>query len=108
MKKLLLTCAVVVICTGLCSNVMANPTLSQTPAGSTVKDGSDDSEFFLKEWLYWLLDDVFGWDRDKGRRRYKSYYSGGEGSGYDPGDGGYGDGGYGDGGYGDGGYGGGG
>ncbi|MHC4580602.1 MAG: hypothetical protein ACYS14_04040 [Planctomycetota bacterium] len=89
MKKLLLTCAVVAICTGLCSSVMANPTLSQTPGASTVK-GDDDSEFFLKEWLYWLLDDIFGWDRDKGRRRYRSYYSGGEGSGYDPGDDGYG------------------
>jgi hypothetical protein len=86
MKKLLLTFAVVAICTGLCSSVMANPTLSQTTGAPTATDDSDDSEFFLKEWLYWLLDDVFGWDRDDHRRRYKSYYSGGGGSGYDSGD----------------------
>jgi len=87
MKKLLLTYAIVAVFTGLCSSVMASPTLSQTSGASTVKDDSDDSEFFLKEWLYWLLDDVFGWDRDDGRRRYKSYYSDGGGSGYDPDDG---------------------
>ena len=86
MKKLLLTCAIVAICTGLCSSVMASPTLSQTPGASTDQDDSDDSEFVLKEWLDWLLDDIFGWNRDDGRRRYKSYYSGGGGSGYDPGD----------------------
>ena len=91
MKKLLLTYAIAAICSiGLCSTVMASPTLSQTPDASTIKNDSDDSEFFLKKWMYWLLDDIFGWDRNDGRRRYKSYYSGGGGSGYDPGDDGFG------------------
>jgi hypothetical protein len=89
MKKLLLTYAIAVICIGLCSTVMANPTLTQTgssqsesPDAIMVKDGSDDSNFFLEDWLYWLLDNVFGWDRrDSGRR----YAAGNGGSGYDAG-----------------------
>ena len=66
---------------------MGNPTLSQTetPGSSTVTIASDDSDFFLKEWFYWLMDDVFGWDRrDRGR---KYYYANG-GSDLGTGDGG--------------------
>ncbi len=80
MKKLLLTCAIVTICSGLCSTAMANPTLTATESPTSVADkDSDDSEFFLKEWFYWLLDDVFGWDR--GGSDKKSY----PGSTTDPG-----------------------
>ena len=94
MKKLLLAYAVAVIYIGLCSTVMANPTLTQTespkpasPDTYTVKEDSEDSNFFLMDWLYWLLDDVFGWDRDDHSSRY---YSGVSGSGNDSGDGGLG------------------
>ncbi|UCE47441.1 MAG: hypothetical protein JSW47_17820, partial [Phycisphaerales bacterium] len=80
MKRFFLTCAVATICFGLCSLAPANPTLtltgssqSESPGATTVKDDSDDSSFFLKEWLYWLLDDIFGWDRRGGK---KSYYQG--------------------------------
>jgi len=81
MKKLFLTCAITAICVGLCSTVMASPTLSQD--AYTSKDRSDDSNFFLMDWLYWLLDDVFGWDQGGSGRRY---YSGNSGSVSDPGD----------------------
>jgi len=58
-----------------------------------VKDGSDDSNFFLEDWLYWLLDNVFGWDRRDSDRRYAAgngdsgYDAGAGDSGYDAGDG---------------------
>jgi hypothetical protein len=94
MKKLLLAYAVAVIYIGLCSKVMASPTLTQTeppkpasPDTYTVKDDSEDSDFFLMDWLYWLLDDVFGWDQDK---RGSRHYSGDSGSGNDSGDSGLG------------------
>ena len=99
MKKLLLTYAIAVICIGLCSTVMANPTLTQagssqseSPDAIMVKDGSDDSNFFLEDWLYWLLDNVFGWDRRDSGRRYAAgngdsgYDAGAGDSGYDSGD----------------------
>ncbi|HCO94929.1 MAG TPA: hypothetical protein DIU00_13420, partial [Phycisphaerales bacterium] len=89
MKKLLLAYAVAAICIGLSSTVTASPTLTHTespkPASSdtfTVKDDSDDSNFFLVDWWYWLLDDVFGWDRDDHGSRY---YSSDSGSGNDSG-----------------------
>ena len=112
MKKLLLTYAIASICIGLCSTAMASPTLPQTGSFQTESQGtyiiledSDDSDFFLLDWLYWLLDDVFGWDRHDGRRHYTSgngdsgydsgngdsgYDSGNGDSGYDSGDGGWG------------------
>ena len=90
MKKILLTCIVAAISIGLCSTAMANPTLTQAGSSqpesntvSTVKDDSDDSDFFLVDWFYKLFGDLFGWDRDNGRRRY---YSSGGGSGSDSGD----------------------
>ena len=90
MKKLLLTYAVAAICIGLCSTVMANPTLSLTessqpesPDTSTVIEDSEESYSFLEDCVYWLFKDIFGWHRDG--RRY--YVSGKSGSGYDPGDG---------------------
>ena len=102
MKKLLLTYAIAVICIGLCSTVMANPTLTQagssqseSPDAIMVKDGSDDSSFFLEDWLYWLLDNVFGWDRRDSGSRYASgnggsgYEAGAGDSGNDSGDGGW-------------------
>ena len=100
MKKVLLTYAIAAICIGVCSTVMANPTLTQTEPPQSesqgtlmVKDNSKDSDFFLMEWLYWLFDDVFGWDKYGHRSRY--YYadngsvneSGGDGLIYDSGDG---------------------
>ncbi|MHC4566196.1 MAG: hypothetical protein ACYTE3_10605 [Planctomycetota bacterium] len=96
MKRLLLTCATVAICFGLCSTAMANPTLSATESPGTYTEKDDDSEFFLKEWLWWLLDDVFGWDRDDDKRHYYpsnstglDSSSGDNGSGSDFGDGGW-------------------
>jgi len=89
MKKLLLTCAIAAICIGLCSTITASPTLTQTGSSQpesqgaiTVIEGSDDSEFFLLEWLFWLLDNVFGWDlRDHDER----YYYADSGPGFDSG-----------------------
>ena len=87
MKKILLTCIVAALSIGLCSAAMANPTLTQ--AGSSQSESNttskveDDSDFFLVEWFYELFGDLFGWDRDKGRR---SYYSSDSGSGSDSGD----------------------
>lgn len=77
MKRLLLICAVVAICIGFCSSIMANPTLPDTGSSQTdsqsyyeVKKDSD-SDFFLVEWLYWFLDDVLGIrDRDKDTKYY--------------------------------------
>ena len=103
MKKVLLTYTIAAICIGLCSAVMASPTLPQTGSSQSesqgtwmVKEDSKDSDFFLLEWLYWLFDDVFGWDKYGRRERY--YYvdngsvneSGGDGLVYDSGDGGWG------------------
>ena len=70
---------------GLMSVGMANPTLPQTGSSQpktdgafTVKDDSEDSDFFLEKWLDSLLK-VFGLDqRDRGWR----YYSGDGGLGY--------------------------
>jgi hypothetical protein len=57
---------------------MANPTTSQT--------GSDDSSFFLQDWLRWLFEHLFGWDWDDDGRVYDP----GDGDwSYDPGDGGW-------------------
>jgi len=77
MKRFFLTCAIAAICFGLCSAATANPTLtlqgssqSESTGANGVKNNSDDSEFFLKEWFYWLLDDVFGWDQSNGKKRY--------------------------------------
>ncbi len=93
MKKLLLTYAIAAICIGLCSTAMANPTLSQkgsslseSPGVSTVTDDSEDSDFFVGSWLYWLKE-LFGWDRRDGRR---GYAPGDGGWDYDPGDGDFG------------------
>ena len=85
MKKLLMVYVITTICLGLCSQAIAYPTLTQTespksssPDTYTVKDDSDDPDFFLLDWLYWLLDDVFGWDlNDHGSH----YYSGDSGLG---------------------------
>jgi hypothetical protein len=97
MKRLLLIYAIVVICIGFCSAVMAGPTLPETGSSQTdsqsyyeVKKDSD-SEFFLLEWLYWFMDDVLGIkDRDKDTKYYpvksssnSGYDSGDSGSGYD-------------------------
>ncbi len=78
------------MCIGLCSTAVANPTLSQkessgpeSQGSSVVTDDSDDSNFFVDGWLDWVLDDLFGWDQNKSRRRY--YYSD-SGSGGDSGD----------------------
>ena len=78
MKKLLLTCAIAAISIGLCSTVIASPTLPQTGSSQSepqssvtyIKD-SEDSNFFLEGWLNWLLDDIFGWDR-RGSWHYNS------------------------------------
>jgi hypothetical protein len=77
MKRLLLIYAIIAICIGFCSAVIASPTLPETgssqpesPSYYEVKKDSD-SEFFLLEWLYWLLDDVLGIrDRDKDTKYY--------------------------------------
>jgi hypothetical protein len=45
------------------------------------KDVSKESDFFLVEWVYWLFDDVFGWNKYGRRVRY--YYVD-SGSGTDP------------------------
>jgi hypothetical protein len=90
MKRLLLIFAIIAICIGFSSSVMASPTLPETgssqpepPSSYEVKKDSDDSEFFLLEWLYWLLDDVLGIkDRDKNKR----YYSDKSGSSDNSGD----------------------
>jgi len=90
MKKPVSTFAIAAICIGLCSTVMASPTLSEPRSSqtesqnsNTVQKGSDDSEFFLLEWLYWLLDDVFGL---KDRDNNSNYYPDNSGSSYDSGD----------------------
>ena len=99
MRKLSLTFIMAAICIGLCSTVTAGPTLSQTGSSQTnsnrdviFKDDSD-SNFFLVDWLYWLLDNVFGLDRDHGVHYYNSddsrdYDSGDDDWGYYPGNGG--------------------
>lgn len=90
MKKLLLTCAIAATYIGLCSTVMADLSSTQTgsesPGTYTVKHGSDDSDFFAEDWLYWLLDDVFGWHQHHGGTRY---YYGHDNLGFDSGDGGW-------------------
>ena len=102
MKKLLLTYALVATCIALCSPVMANPTTAQTASGQsesasaiTAADDSEDSGFFLVDWLRSLFDHLFGWDRDDHRRSYRtgdngqSYDSGNDGWNYDSGDNGW-------------------
>lgn len=104
MKKLLLTCAVAAICLGLCSTAKAVPTTSQTMLDQTestgdakVKDNSEDSDIFLENWLYWLMEHLFGYEWDDDVWIYKSG-SGNGGSDGDSGDGGW-DGSSGDGGW---------
>jgi hypothetical protein len=89
MKKLLLTYAIAAICIGLCSTVIASPTLSTTDSSQskssntyTTKNGSNDSNFFLLDWLYWFMDNVLGIDRPNDSQ---SYYSGKSSSGVDSG-----------------------
>lgn len=90
MKKLLLTYAIVATCVALCSPVMANPTIasgqSEPASAVTAADDSDDSDFFLVDWLRSLFDHLFGWDRDGHRR---SFDSGDSGQSYDSGDDGW-------------------
>ena len=86
MKKLLLAFTIIAICIGFCSSVMASPTLPEAGSSQTddeLKKGSDDSKFFLMEWLFWLLDDVFGL---KDRDNNSHYYPDNSGTGYDSGD----------------------
>lgn len=73
---------------------MANPTLTQAESSQTespgtlmAKDVSKEPDFFLTEWLYWLFDDVFGWDQYGRRMRYY-YVDSGSGSDPDPDSGG--------------------
>ena len=104
MNKCLLIYTITAIWLGLCAAVTAGPTLSQTDqteslAVSIIEDSSKDSDFFLLDWWYWLLDDVLGFDPDDHDRSddYGSnssvsdpgddgtvYDSGGDGSVYDP------------------------
>lgn len=101
MKRLLFIFAIIAICIGFGSAVMASPTLPETgssepepPISYEVKKDSDDSEFFLLDWLYWLLDDVLG-IKDRNKKRYypvdngSGYDSGGQNSGYGSGDSGW-------------------
>jgi len=92
MKRLLFIFAIIAICIGFGSAVMASPTLPETgssepepPISYEVKKDSDDSEFFLLDWLYWLLDDVLG-IKDRNKKRY---YPVDNGSGYGSGDSGW-------------------
>ena len=97
MKKLLLIYVVVVICIGLPSTVMASPTLTVTdssqPATSDTPKVSEEEYSFIEDWIYWLFKDIFGWDRDGGRKYYSSNTGLGSGDGdggdggWDPGDG---------------------
>jgi hypothetical protein len=87
MKKLLLTYVIALTYFGLCSTVMADLTPPQTGStitGSTgtyvVKHG-EDSDF---DWLYSLLDDVFGWEHHSRDSRY--YYYSHDDLGFDSGD----------------------
>ena len=77
--------------------VTASPTLSQTgsepPPSLAVVDGSEDSDILVEDWLYSLLDNVFGLDRHDRPRYYTSGdgWDVGQDSGaivLDPGDGG--------------------
>lgn len=93
MKRFLLIYAIIAICIGFCSAVIASPTLPETgssqpetPSYYEVKKDSD-SEFFLIEWLYWFLDDVLGIkDRDKDTEYYPVDNGSGNDSGNDSGD----------------------
>ena len=94
MKRLLLTYAIAATCIGLSSTVMADLTSTQTGSPEpesygtyTVKHNSEDSDFFAEDWLYWLLDDVFGWRQRHRGQRY--YYYGQDDLGFDSGDGGW-------------------
>lgn len=99
MKKFLIISSIVVLCFGLSSTVKANPTTSQTGSqqsglsnATTTKVKSDDSNFFLEDWLRWLFDNLFGWDWGSNKQSYVSlsdgsgYDSGDDDSGYDSGD----------------------
>jgi hypothetical protein len=81
---------------------MANPTTAQTgsdqpgvPGATTVGDKSDDSGFFLRDYLRWLFEHLFGWDWDDDDRVYVpadgdwNSDSGDSGWIYDSGDGGW-------------------
>lgn len=100
MKRLLIICAIVAVSLGLCSNIKAN--LTTTSSGSNqsgsgtvvkVKDNSDDSNIFFEEWINWICEHLFGWN--KGGKRWV-YYPGSGSSGSGSGDGGSGDGDWGD------------
>ncbi len=80
MKRAIVLLVLPLLCSlGFVSVVMANPTLSETdscrdesPGVLAVKDGSDDSDFFLEDWWYSFLDNVFGRNRRHHRWRYYS------------------------------------
>ena len=83
MKKLLTISLIAVLCLGLSSTAMANPTTSQTGSeqpgllnASTTTNKPDDSSFFLEDWLRWIFDNLFGWDWGDSK---KSYIPGNEG-----------------------------
>ena len=96
MKQFLLTCAMVAMCIGFCPNAMANPTTAETLSDQpavTTGHTSDDSNFFLEDWLRWLFEHLFGWDYDDDDPVYtpgssgSNYGSGDSGSGSDSGSG---------------------
>ncbi len=91
MRKLVLICVVAVISFGLCSRVMANPTVSDTTSSSSgvTTDKSKDSEFFLSEWLGWIFDHLFGWGG--GKNKVSGYYPSSSGSDDSSGDDGWSD-----------------
>ena len=110
MKKLLTISSIVVLCIGLSSTAIANPTTSQAGSGQpgllnapTTTNKPDDSSFFLEDWLRWILDNLFGWDWGGSKKSYvpgnagwdnssgnggSDNNSGNGGWNYDPGDGG--------------------
>jgi hypothetical protein len=86
MKRLLLIFAIIAVCIGFSSSIMASPTLPETgsspPESPNPDEDKKDSEFFLMDWLYWLLDDILGIkDRDKGSRSYPADSGSGSNSG---------------------------
>lgn len=94
MRRFLLTFAIFAALFGLCSTGAANPTLSMTGASETSAKKDSDDDSFLEECWYWLLDNVFGWDRDDKVRYYstagkQNTDSGDNGSGSGFGDGGW-------------------
>lgn len=103
MKRLLIICAIVAVSLGLCSNIKAN--LTTTSSGSNqsgsgtvvkVKDNSDDSNIFFEEWINWICEHLFGWNKGGKRWVYYPGFAGSGSSGSGSGDGGSGDGDWGD------------